>query len=30
MLTYPKILVWGAYNLEKLPKTGLANVAEVF
>ena len=30
MLTHPKILVWGAYNLEKMPKTGLWNVADVY
>ena len=23
MLTHPKILVWGAYNFEKMPKRGL-------
>ena len=22
MLAYPKILVWGAYNFEKMPKRG--------
>ena len=27
MLTNPKILVWGAYNFEKMPKTGFRNVA---
>ena len=30
MLTNPKILVWGAYNFEKMPKTGLRNVADVY
>ena len=30
MLTHPKILVWGAYNFEKMPKTGLWNVADVY
>ena len=29
MLTHPKILVWGAYNFEKMPKTGFGNVADV-
>ena len=29
MLTHPKILVWGAFNFEKLPKTGFQNVADV-
>ena len=29
MLTYPKILVWGAYNFEKMPKTGFRNVVDV-
>ena len=28
MLTHAKILVWGAYNFEKMPKTGLRNVVE--
>ena len=30
MLTNPKILVWGAYNFEKIPKTGLPNVPDVY
>ena len=30
MLTHPKILVWGAYNFEKMPKMGLRNVADVY
>ena len=30
MLTHPKILVWGAYNFEKMPKTGFRNVAAVY
>ena len=30
MLTHPKILVWGAYNFEKMPKTGFRNVADVY
>ena len=30
MLTHPKILVWGAYNFEKVPKTGFLNVADVY
>ena len=30
MLTHPKILVWGAYNFEKMPKTGFWNVADVY
>ena len=25
-----KILVWGAWNFEKMPKTGLPNVADVY
>ena len=29
MLTHPKILVWGAYNFGKMPKTGFRNVADV-
>ena len=28
MLTHAKILVWGAYNFEKMPKTRLRNVTE--
>ena len=28
MLTHPKILFWGAYNFEKMPKKGLRNVAD--
>ena len=30
MLTNPKILVWGAYTFEKMPKTGFWNVADVY
>ena len=30
MLTHPKILVWGAYNFEKMPKTGFWNVTDVY
>ena len=30
MLTHPEILVWGACNFEKMPKTGLRNVADVY
>ena len=30
MLTHSKILVWGAYNFEKMPKTGFRNGAGVF
>ena len=30
MLIHPKILVWGAYNFEKMPKMGLPNVADVY
>ena len=30
MLTHPKILFWGAYNYEKMPKTGFQNVADVY
>ena len=30
MLTHPKILVWGAYNFEKMPKTGFLNVTDVY
>ena len=30
MHTHPKILVWGAYNFEKMPKTGLRNVGDVY
>ena len=26
MLTHPKILFWGTYNFEKMPKTGFGNV----
>ena len=29
MHTHPKIFVLGAYNFEKMPKTGLRNVADV-
>ena len=30
MLLHPKILVWGAYNFEKMPKTGFWNVWDVY
>ena len=30
MLTHPKILVWIACYFEKIPKTGFANVADVY
>ena len=30
MLTHPKILVWGAYNFEKMPKAGFRNVTDSF
>ena len=30
MLTHPKILVWGALNFEKLPKTGFRNAADMY
>ena len=30
MLIHPKILVWGAYNFETMPKTGFRNVADVY
>ena len=30
MLIHPKILVWGAFNFEKLPKTGFRNVADMY
>ena len=30
MLTHLKILVWGACNFEKMPKTVLQNVADVY
>ena len=30
MLTHPKILVWDAYNLEKMPKTGFRDVTDVY
>ena len=30
MLTHPKILAWGAYNFEKMPKTGSQNIADVY
>ena len=30
MLTHAKTLVWGAYNFEKMPYTGLRNVADVY
>ena len=30
MQTDSKILVWGAFNFEKMPKTGFWNVANVY
>ena len=30
MLAHAKILVLGAYNFEKMPKTGFRNVANVY
>ena len=30
MLPHAKILVLGAYNFKKMPKTGLRNVADVY
>ena len=30
MLAHPKILVWGAYNFEKMPKTGFQNVTDMY
>ena len=30
MFTYPKILVMGAYNFEKMPKTGFWNVVDMY
>ena len=30
MFTYPKILVMGAYNFEKMAKQGFRNVADVY
>ena len=30
MLTNPKLLVWGACNFEKMPKTGLRNIPDVY
>ena len=30
MFFHPKILVWDAYNFEKMPKTGFWNVADVY
>ena len=30
MLTYSKISAWGAHNFEKMPKTGIANVTDVY
>ena len=30
MQTDSKILVWGVFNFEKMPKTGLWNVADVY
>ena len=29
MLAYSKIFVWGAYNFEKMLKTGFRNAADV-
>ena len=30
MLTHPKILVWGAFNFEKMPKSGFLDIADVY
>ena len=30
MLTHPKILVWGAFNFEKMPKSGFRDIADVY
>ena len=30
MLSHLKILVWGAFNFEKLPKTEFQNVADMY
>ena len=30
MLNHPKILVWGAYNFEKVPKMGFQDVANAY
>ena len=30
MHTHPKIFVLGAYNCEKMPKTGFWNVADMY
>ena len=30
MHTHPKIFVLGAYNFEKMPKTGFPNVTDVY
>ena len=30
MHTHPKIFVLGAYNFEKMPKTGFRNVADMY
>ena len=30
MQTDSKILVWGAFNFEKMPKTGFWNVADIY
>ena len=30
MLTHPKILVWGAYYFEKMPKMEFRNVADMY
>ena len=30
MFTYPKILVMGAYNFEKMPKTDFWNVVDMY
>ena len=30
MLAHAKILVLGAYNFEKMPKTGCRNVADMY
>ena len=30
MLTHPKTLVWGDYNLEKMLKMGFRNIVHVY
>ena len=30
MHAHPKILVWGAYNVQNMPKMGLRNVKDMY